>query len=541
MYTVGLELAWASLRVPGISKCLRPSLILLILAMLGLVTDSAVGQITTRVSLGASGTQGNSNSFHPSISADGRYVAFFSYATNLVPGDTNGSSDVFVHDRQTGQTTRVSVDSSGGQGNERSHYPSLSADGRYVAFDSYATNLVGDTNRDWDVFVHDRQTGQTTRVSVDSSGGQGNNGSFWPSISAGGRYVAFSSSATNLVPGDTNGYLDVLVHDRQTGQTTRASVFGAQGNGDSLGRLSISADGSCVAFNSYADNLVPGDTNGDWDVFVHDRQTGQTTRVSVDASGAQGNGGSYYPSITADARFVAFASDAPNLVPGDTNGVQDVFVHDRQTGRTTRVSVDASGAEGDNDSAYPSITADGRYVAFYSDASNLVPGDTNWYVDVFVHDRQTGQITRVSVDASGAEGDDDSTYPSISADGRSVAFSSLATNLVPGDTNGFADIFVRGPELTLEADPLVVSGGDVLVLTTYRGVPGNEASLWAVEVDSTPIFTLIFLGSFPADGRFVVSGIVPGGLASMALTFRGYCIGQSGSLETTNDVTVSFQ
>jgi Tol biopolymer transport system component len=343
------------------------------------------------VSVASDGTQGNSHSGSPSISADGRYVAFASYASNLVPGDTNGVMDVFVHDRLTGQTTRVSVASDGTQGNGESRYPSISADGRYVAFMSYASNLVpGDTNGKADVFVHDRLTGQTTRVSVASDGTQGNGDSWgWPSISADGRYVAFESSASNLVPGDTNGRADIFVHDRLTGQTTRVSVAsdGTQGNNSSVWP-SISADGRYVAFMSYASNLVPGDTNGALDIFVHDRLTGQTTRVSVASDGTQGNGYSWDSSISADGRYVAFESWASNLVPGDTNGKQDIFVHDRLTGQTTRVSVASDGTEGNNNSGWPSISADGRYVAFHSDASNLVPGDTNGRADVFVAMRQ---------------------------------------------------------------------------------------------------------------------------------------------------------
>jgi Tol biopolymer transport system component len=396
------------------------------------------------VSVASDGTQGNGASALPSISADGRYVAFLSGASNLVPGDTNGVDDVFVHDRLTGQTTRVSVASDGTEGNGHSESPSISADGRYVAFASYASNLVpGDTNGVMDVFVHDRLTGQTTRVSVASDGTQGNGESRYPSISADGRYVAFMSYASNLVPGDTNGVMDVFVHDRLTGQTTRVSVAsdGTQGNGDSVSP-SISADGRYVAFMSYAYNLVPGDTNGKADVFVHDRLTGQTTRVSVASDGTQGNDGSGGASISANGRYVAFVSGASNLVPGDTNGVDDVFVHDRLTGQTTRVSVASDGTQGNGDSWWPSISADGRYVAFMSWASNLVPGDTNGTWDVFVHDRLTGQTTRVSVASDGTEGNSDSIYPSISADGRYVAFQSWASNLIPRDTNGAWDVFV---------------------------------------------------------------------------------------------------
>ncbi|MEW6746961.1 MAG: hypothetical protein AB1486_29850 [Planctomycetota bacterium] len=526
-------------RTPRLSAILG---VALVAGWLG--SPSLASDITTRVSVGSSGGQGDGESSYPSISADGRYVAFHSSATNLVSDDTNGAYDVFVHDRQTGETTLASVNSSEVQGNGNSSDPSITADGCYVAFESRATNLVaGDTNGQIDVFVHDRQTGHTTRVSIDSWGVEGDGDSSGSSISADGRYVAFESWATNLVAGDTNERIDVFVYDRQIEQTTRVSVdsTGVEGNNWSW-HSSISADGRYVAFESLATNLVAGDTNGDVDVFVHDRQSGQTTRVSVDSYGVQGNSESGVPSISADGRYVAFESWATNLVAHDTNGEVDVFVHDRQTGQTTRVSLDSWGVEGDGDSSGSSISADGRYVAFESWATNLVAGDTNGVVDAFVHDRQSRQTTRVSVDSSGVEGNNDSRYRSISADGRYAAFHSRATNLVVGDTNSKCDVFVRGPELTLQASPLVVSGvDDTLTFTTYKGIPGNKASLWAVKVDSTLIFVPIYAGSFLADGRFVVWGPVPGWLGTLDVTFRSYGIGLSGLAVATNDVTVSFQ
>jgi hypothetical protein len=408
------------------------------------VTLSIAGT-TVRVSVSSSGEQGNDHSWNNSISADGRYVTFVSYASNLVAGDTNGVPDIFVHDRQTGVTERVSISSSGEQGNfGSSHYSAISADGRYVAFESDASNLVdGDTNGVPDIFVHDRQSGVTERVSVSSSGEQGNGLSIETYISADGRYVAYSSYASNLVDGDTNGAQDIFMHDRQTGVTERISVSssGEQGNSHSYWP-SISADGRYVAFESGASNLVDGDTNGAYDIFMHDRQTGVTERVSVNSSGEQGNSHSFWPSISADGRYVAFESDASNLVAGDTNGARDIFLHDRQTGVTERISVNSSGEQGNGFSAWKYISADGRYVAFESDASNLVDGDTNGVSDIFVHGRQTGVTERVSVSSSGEQGNYGSHFPAISADGRYIAFDSDASNLVDGDTNWFKDVFV---------------------------------------------------------------------------------------------------
>jgi Tol biopolymer transport system component len=370
----------------------------------------SLAAVTERVSVSSAGEEGNGVSWSPSITADGRYVAFMSHASNLVPGDTNATPDAFVHDRLTGTTERVSVSSAGEEGNGASWVPSLSADGRYVAFPSAASNLVpGDTNATSDIFVHDRLTGTTERVSVSSAGEEGNGDSGWPSISADGRYVAFGSDASNLVPGDTNATPDIFVHDRLTGTTERVSVSsaGEEGNGGNWWP-SISADGRYVAFLSDASNLVPGDTNG-YDIFVHDRLTGTTERVSVSSAGEEGNGGNWWPSISADGRYVAFLSDASNLVPGDTNGYKDVFVHDRLTGTTERVSVSSAGEEGNGVSGYPSISADGRHVVFESDASNLVPGDTNAWTDIFV--RHLGDVAVLEVGEAAASPGETATVP----------------------------------------------------------------------------------------------------------------------------------
>ncbi|MBO9384452.1 MAG: PD40 domain-containing protein, partial [Roseiflexus sp.] len=444
---------------------------------------------TTRVSVASDGTQANGGSFTPSISADGRYVAFASIAVNLVSGDTNGVQDIFVHDRQTGQTTRVSVASGGAQANGPSFDPSISADGRYVAFASLATNLVsGDTNNEQDIFVHDRQTGQTTRVSVATGGGQANGNSSNPSISADGRYIAFDSNASNLVSGDTNNTGDIFVHDRQTGATTRVSIGpgGTQANRGSLAP-SISADGRYVAFHSSATNLVSGVTNGTTHIFVHDRQTGATTRVSVASDGTEGNSVSIRPSISADGRYVAFQSIATNL--GCTNGTQHIFVHDRQTGQTTCVSVASDGTEGNSGSNDPSISANGRYVAFQSQANNLVSGDTGFITDIFIHDRQTGVTTRVSIAFDGTEANNVSSAPSISADGRYIAFESNASNLVDGDTNSIQDIFVHDREdntaptvvSITRADPNPTSAASVRFTVTFsEPVTGVDASDFAL-------------------------------------------------------------
>lgn len=401
---------------------------------------------TSRVSVSSSEAQANGGSSSPSTSAGGRYVVFTSDASNLVGGDTNGDQDVFVRDRTTGRTRRVSVSSAGEQPNGNSFDPFISADGRFVAFSSAASNLVGgDTNGVTDIFVRDRTTGRTRRVSVSSAGEQANGQSGSPSISADGRFVAFSSAASNLVGGDTNGVADIFVRNRATGTTGRVSVSSleAQTNGSS-GDPVISADGRIVAFSSQASNLVGGDTNGATDVFVRIRIAGTTTRVSVSSGADEGNSPSADPDLSAGGRFVVFSSSATNLVGSDGNGDVDVFVHDRRYDRTRRISVNSAGAEGNGSSDLPSISADGHVVAYHSSASNLVGNDTNASQDVFVRDRVAARTRRVSVNAAGVQGNDGSSLPSISANGY-VAFASAATNLVRNDTNAVDDIFIRGP------------------------------------------------------------------------------------------------
>jgi Tol biopolymer transport system component len=398
-----------------------------------------------------SGTAGNGSSGGTAVSADGRFSVFQSNATDLVPGDTNGATDVFRLDRVTGATTRLSVSTGGVQGNGPSVAPAVSANGSRVVFASVASTLVaGDTNGASDIFLHDRGTGATTRISVDSAGAQASGGSFAPSISADGRFVVFESDAANLVPGDGNGLRDVFLRDLIAGTIVRVSEGG--GGADALGassRGTIAADGGAVTFQSLAPNLVAGDTNGVADVFHRALSTGVVTRVSVDSSGAQGDGASTVPSPSREGRFVVFASVATNLVaPGNT--AKHVYVHDIVLGKTMRASIDDEGAPGNGDSDLPSISCDGRYVAFVSSATNLVALDGNGVADVFVRDRIAEQTYRVNVDRRGSEANAASGAPLFSCDGRYVTFPSDADNLVQADTNGTTDAFVA---------PNALSGG----------------------------------------------------------------------------------
>jgi Tol biopolymer transport system component len=398
---------------------------------------------TTRASVSSSGQQADSSSQGVATSGDGHFVVFDSEATNLVAGDSNARRDVFVHDVATGATTRISVSSSGAQGNADSQWPSISGDGRYVGFHSYASNLVGgDTNGQGDSFVHDRQTGVTTRVSVASSGAQASLGGGIPSISPDGRYVAFTTGS-KLVTADTNNSGDVYVHDRQTAATTLESVSsgGAVGNGNSLS-ASIASGGRYVVFESWATNFVSGDTNGFVDVFLRDRVASTLTRVSVSAAGLQANGTSGSAVISADGKWIAYQSAATNLVTGDTNGFRDAFVRNRSTGATTIASVDGCGTQAGADSWSPSISADGRHVAFHTTAE-LAPPDLNSRYDVYVRDRTDGTTTIASVSSAGAQGVEAHSFEAgVADDGLTVAFLSDAL-LTLDDTNMLRDAYVR--------------------------------------------------------------------------------------------------
>ena len=414
------------------------------------------------VSVAADGRLADFHSSEPALSADGRFVAFASLARNL-PGPLGPDWNLFVRDRLRQRTIPVSVGDRGTAQDGWSTGPSLSADGRFVAFVSSSSNLVpGDRNEKPDVFVRDLRLGTTRLVSLGLGGRLANLGSGHAVLSADGRHVAFYSGATNLVAGDRNDRVDVFVRDLDRGTTELASVAttGAPAN-DASGYLdeglAISRDGRFVVFASGATDLVPGDANGAVDVFLRDRVLGTTELVSVGPGGAQANDSSGYLTaglaVSPDGRYVAYLSPASNLVPGDTNGLPDVFVRDRRLHRTTRVSVGRHGRQANGTSGYADATLglsdDGRFVAFSSLATNLAPGDDGGWSDVFVHDRRTGRTIRVSEGRGGRPGSGDSRQPALSADGRTIAFTSAAEDLQDGgrgvDGTPWDQVLVRAP------------------------------------------------------------------------------------------------
>lgn len=405
-------------------------------ATVSVLTSLAAGQPIQRVSVATDGAQGDQGSWMGTLSGGGRFVAFYTAASTLDP--LNSSGQILLRDRATNTTSIISL-ASGVPANDVSQLPNLSADGRFVAFTSFASDLVSnDANARADIFVHDRQTDTTTRVSVATNGDEADEGSLGSALSADGRFVAFYSTATNLDAADLNGTGgDAFIHDRQTGETTLVSVdsdevqVGADNQWPGLSR-----DGRFVVFASGGQ------------VYVRDRDQGTTALASRHTDGTVGDDASDMPVISEDGRFIAFASLATNLVAADTNAVRDVFVHDLQTGTTSRVSVGSGGVQGNAAVTLlnrPAISADGRFVAFISSANNMVGGDGNGAADAFVHDRNTGLTARVSVSSTGVQGNNptgDAVWVSLSATGHYVAFSSEATNLVTGDTNGWLDTFV---------------------------------------------------------------------------------------------------
>ncbi|MBL8842682.1 MAG: hypothetical protein JNL90_14270 [Planctomycetes bacterium] len=411
-----------------------------------------------RVTVSTSGAEANGNMGGGKVvlSADGRHVAFDSYASNLAPYDINNTIDVFVRDRQLGTTTLVSVALTGLSGNNFSFLDSMSPDGRFIVFTSGAYDLVKfDTNQQGDIFLHDRDPdgngvfdeGNATivRASLGNTGVEANAYSSGAGVTADGGTVVFRSDASNLVTGDSNGVSDIFVRDLAAGTTTRVSVSttGKQSNGYS-NECAISRDGTVVMFSSYASNLIASDTNGRQDVFVRDLVAGTTGRVSNGNGGVESDSDALSFSMSDDGQRVVFWSHATNLVSGDTNNAPDVFLRDRTAGTTTRLSVSEAGVQGNGSSSQGQLSPNGAFVVFSSSADNLAGIETNRNgQDVFVRDLVAGTIRKVSVHPSGKEGDSSSNCYAISDDGLFVAMLESAFDLIGGDANGIYDLLIR--------------------------------------------------------------------------------------------------
>lgn len=490
---------------------------------------------TTLGSPAMNGAFANAEARQPAISADGRYLVYSTAASNIGPGDANGLSDVYVHDRYTGASDLVSQSSGGQIGNGDSSQPSISPDGGYVAFASLATNFAPESNpvvngaevNARDVFLRDLRNSTTTRVTRGGGSLSGIGGSFDPSVSQDAAYVAFASLDRQVAgPGDCNDVHDVMVWERATGAVRMVPVGTTQstcGTGESaypgLGQAnrasqspSISADGRFIAYSSDGYNIdatrpdshkydlpqppLSTDPVLGTNIFVWDRTTGMSSRIDNAAGGAEPNGDAgFVPAISRDGNHVAYMSSASDLVAGDVNGVRDTFRFNRTTGATQRVSQQA-GANGDGQTCTttsttscqsyegPAISSDGRFVAFVSGATNLVQPDANATGrDVYVRDFADQSLSRVNVNDSGAQaaGSTVGSAPAISWDGRYVAYASNATNLVAGDVNGMADIFVSD---AAPSTPPPFGGGAAATPTNVQATAqdGRATVSWTAPV-----------------------------------------------------------
>ena len=398
-----------------------------------------------RLVIGKDNLEFNQDSSQAVITGDGRYIAFMSLADNLIANDRNDFPDIFVYDRNSKTAERVSIANDGSEANSFSKEPVISDDGRYIVFVSEADNLVAnDLNKNTDIFIRDRQNKTTERISLNSDNIEAESYSFSPTISNDVRHVAFESDADNLVAEDNNRARDVFLRDRNLNTTEVISVSSDNILGNKRSKdAAINGDGRYVVFESDADNLVAEDNNDDTDIFLRDRDNKTTEVISISTEGLGGNGYSFNPVISDDGRYVVFESKANNLVPDDNNSKVDIFLRDRTLEITTRISEAADGTESNGDSFNPVISDDGRYVIFESKANNLVPDDTNNLEDIFVRDLFSGTLERINLDAESIQANNKSFGASISDLGQYITFSSEANNLIVADSNGAQDIFIK--------------------------------------------------------------------------------------------------
>jgi len=402
-----------------------------------LLTPPVCAFVLERESIGPGGVQGDGFSGGGDLSYDGRYLVFSSQATNLLPGRTTSGYQVFLRDRLTGENELLTINADGDLAKDQSVAGFVSPDGRFVLIRSWARNLVAAPFR-WgpQSYVYDRHEGTLDPVSVSSAGDFADGPSGETAVTPDGRFAAFISWGENLSADDTNGTYDLFLRDRATSTTRLISIaLDGQSGNDATRSPSISAGGDLIVFHSVATNLVPQDTNAVGDIFLADVAQGTIERISVDATGAQANGSSYWPQITPDGRWIVYYSNASNLVADDTDHTSDVFVFDRHSRSTTLISRTGDGRPLPGGSTSPSISDDGRYVAFTYGSG---------YPQIFVKDRTLGALRRLSETPDGEPVGTSSYYARISGDGRFVAFQSNAPNLVAEDTNNTFDVFVHG-------------------------------------------------------------------------------------------------
>ena len=452
------------------------------------------------------------------LSADGRWVAFGAQGAN-------GYDDLYLYDRTTEALTLVTAAPDGTPSNGWVGAPAMVPDGRYLAFYAWASNLVaGDTNAVQDLFFYDRTTATISRLSVATNGGQANDrtgdsrGDSGPALSADGNIVAFHSAASNLTRGNDNGRTDVFVYDRQALSMTLIShgPAGVVGNGDSS-HPALSVDGRYVLFASRATNLDPSvpvlQNPGASQIYLYDRNDDSTVLISRGPDGRPGDGESSTPTISGDGRYLVYASSATNLVAGDSNQVADIFLHDRTTGETRRASVSSAGIQANRAAWLPQISLDGRHILYNAAASNLVNGDGNNVADLFVYDQLARHTSRVSVAVRGTWTGQEANGPTeargaIIPGGRLVAFVSPATNLVTSDP------------------PPDVSGVPGLYLHERTDAPSFTLTGQVTENDGQPVAGVVVAAgphrtTTDAGGNFRLTTLV-GGTYTLAVAKAGY-------------------
>lgn len=417
------------------------------------------GNDTELLTAPAAGGASTGAAFTSVITPDGRYVAFSSNARDLVAGttDTDDIVDVFVRDTRTGVTKKVSTGIGGAQGDGNSQEPDITPDARYVVFTSFATNLTEDAPEPGYVatYLKDLRTGTTTKIFTGERPPEDNRLDFDPSVSSDGSTVAFTSTSSALVPGDTNDQTDVFVWKRATQAITRVSISsgGDQAVGGESKDSQISGDGKTVVFRSGAANLVAGDTNEISDVFTHSLTSHRTTRISVGPQGQQATGGDVAnhdgagnPSISENGKVIAYEGNSlKGIVARDTGSTRQVYVYDQATGRTKLAAHTRNGGVAGPYNAEPVVSADGKYVVFSSDSNRIVNGDAGKDFDVFLREVAGNRIVRVTQGLNGEEPNAPATMwgSSVSNGGRSVTFTSTATNLVDNPVSGFGDLYLR--------------------------------------------------------------------------------------------------
>jgi uncharacterized repeat protein (TIGR01451 family) len=496
-----------------------------------------------RASVGTGDVEGNGSSFHAFTSYDGQIVAFESYASNWVydgPANQPNFADIFVRDLQSGITSKLTTGMTGGTANDKSFFPSVSHDGRYVAYLSYASNIVpGDTNGEdpWvvdglDVFLFDRTNGSTIRVSLNYAGQQitGNSEGI---ITPDGKLVIFASDGINVMPDSSpQGITHLYLRDWQSGAIQRlTSTIDGQDPQGIIHQITSDYDGDYIAFSSTADNLVPNDQNNAKDIFLYNRQTGITTLVSKNAAGFSATGSSGRPQLTPDGEHLVFSSAAFDLVPGDTNNFEDIFLYEIATGNIRLISQTPSGTQANGDNKEPTICEGGRYIAWTSGANNFTPLDINTYNDVFFYDIVQDEIRLVSVDMNGYSPNGPAHRSWLSPDCRYIAFASESDNMIVGDTNEERDIYMGrliwpfDLSPTSQFAPSYANPGDTIVYRVWVRNLGLETGIASF---TTPI---------PEQATFISGSGTNGAVYNSALDR----IEWSGSVmgESTEEVTFS--